>query len=150
MIFIDSNMWCYYFDQRLPEHKHVREHMREIIQSEEIACNTIVIIEVAHYLVRNFNEETARKKVTSLVNLRNLQISDFDRSLMRESLESLLEQYYTVGLGGRDATIVATLKLQNIHRIVTHDAVFKRLAPKVSFEVIDPIHQFPKPKNLQN
>jgi predicted nucleic acid-binding protein len=85
MIFIDSNMWCYYFDQRLPEHKHVLEPIREIIRSEEIACNTTVIMEVAHYLVQHFNEETARKKITSLVNLRNLQVSDFDRSLIREA-----------------------------------------------------------------
>jgi predicted nucleic acid-binding protein len=144
MIFVDSNMWCYYFDQRLSEHKQVRESMREIIRTEKIACNTIVIMEVAHYVVRHFNEEEARKKITSLVNLRNLQILDFDRALMRESLESLLEHYYAEGLGGRDATIVASLKSQDIKRIATHDAVFKRLAPKKLFEVIDPAEAPPE------
>ena len=139
MIFVDSNIWCYYFDQRVPEHKYVREPMREIIKSEEIACNTIIVMEVAHYLVRHFDEKSARKKIDFFINLRNMQISDFNRQMMQESLESLLEYSYADGLGGRDATILATLKLQNIKRLITHDAVFKRLAAKLTLEVTDPI-----------
>ena len=148
MIFVDSNIWCYYFDQRVPEHKHVREPMREIIKSEEIACNTIIVMEVAHYIVRHFNEKSARKKIDFFINLRNMQISDFNREMMQESLESLLEYSYADGLGGRDATIIATLKSQNIRRIITHDAVFKRLAAKPTLEVTDPLQatakQFPQ------
>lgn len=138
MIFVDSNIWCYYFDQRLPEHKRVREPMREIIRTENILCNTIVIMEVAHYIVRHFDREAARRKIDSLVNLENIQISDFDAPLMRQSLESLLEHHYAEGLGGRDATIIATLKTQNIGRIATHDAPLKRLSAKLSVNVIDP------------
>jgi len=144
MIFVDSNIWCYYFDQRVPEHKHVREPMREIIKSEEIACNTIIVMEVAHYIVRHFNEKSARKKIGFFINLRNMQISDFNRQMLQESLESLLEYSYADGLGGRDATIIATLKLQNIRRIITHDAVFKRLAAKLTLEVTDPLQATPK------
>ena len=144
MIFVDSNIWCYYFDQRVPEHKHVREPMREIIKSEEIACNTIIVMEVAHYIVRHFNEKSARKKIGFFINLRNIQISDFNRQMLQESLESLLEYSYADGLGGRDATIIATLKLQNIRRIITHDAVFKRLAAKLTLEVTDPLQATPK------
>jgi predicted nucleic acid-binding protein len=144
MIFVDSNIWCYYFDQRVPEHKYVREPMREIIKSEEIACNTIIVMEVAHYLVRHFDEKNARKKIDFFINLRNMQISDFNRGMMQESLESLLEYSYEVGLGGRDATIIATLNSQNIRRIITHDGVFKRLAAKLTLEVTDPIQKTPK------
>ena len=144
MIFVDSNIWCYYFDQRVPEHKHVREPMREIIKSDEIACNTIIVMEVAHYIVRHFNEKNARKKIDFFINLRNMQISDFNKQMMQESLESLLEYSYADGLGGRDATIIATLKSQDIRRIITHDAVFKRLAAKLTLEVTDPIQATPK------
>jgi predicted nucleic acid-binding protein len=144
MIFVDSNIWCYYFDQRVPEHKYVREPMREIIKSEEIACNTIIVMEVAHYLVRHFDEKSARKKIDFFINLRNMQISAFNRRMMQESLESLLEYSNGVGLGGRDATIIATLNSQNIRRIITHDGVFKRLATKLTFEVTDPIQKIPK------
>jgi predicted nucleic acid-binding protein len=118
--------------------------MREIITSEEIACNTIIVMEVAHYIVRHFNEKSARKKIDFFINLRNMQISDFNRQMMQESLESLLEHSYADGLGGRDATIIATLKSQNIRRIITHDAVFKRLAAKLALEVTDPLQATPK------
>jgi len=64
--------------------------------------------------------------------------------MLQESLESLLEYSYADGLGGRDATIIATLKSQNIRRIITHDAVFKRLAAKLPLEVTDPLQASPK------
>ena len=64
LIFIDSNIWCYYFDQRLPEHQMVLEPIRQILKSsQEIVCNTIVVMEIAHYLVRHFRKENARSKI---------------------------------------------------------------------------------------
>jgi len=36
--------------------------MREIIKSEEIASNTIIVMEVAHYIVRHFDEKTPARK----------------------------------------------------------------------------------------
>jgi len=139
MIFVDANTWCYYLDRRLPEHKHIREPMRNLIKSEEIACNTVVIMEAAHYLVRHFMEKEARKKIDHFVNLRTMKIIDFNRPSMTEALENLVEHAYTEGLGGRDATIIATLKSLNIKKIISHDPIFKRLAPKLKLEIIDPI-----------
>ena len=95
MIFVDSNIWCYYFDQRLPEHEHVREPMRDIIKSEEIVCNTIIIMEVAHYLVRHFTEKAARKKIDFFINLRNMKIVDFNRKLLTETLGQLIDHAYS-------------------------------------------------------
>ena len=138
MLFVDSNVWCYYFDQRLPEHKYVRDAMREIIKSEEIACNTIIVVEVAHYLVRHFTEKNARKKIEIFVNLSNMDIADFNRQALNETVENLLAYAYAEGLGGRDATVIATMKLLSIRRIVSHDNIFRRLASKLELEVIDP------------
>jgi predicted nucleic acid-binding protein len=138
MIFIDSNMWCYYFDQRLPEHERVRDTMRELIKTEEIACNTIIVMEVAHYLVRNFPEKNARKKIDYFVNLRNIKIIDFNRQMLSQTLESLLSYSYSDGLGGRDATILATLNSEKIQKVVSHDSIFRRLASKLELEIIDP------------
>ncbi len=138
MIFIDSNMWCYYFDQRLPEHERVRDIMRELIKTQEIACNTIIVMEVAHYLVRNFQEKTARKKIDYFVNLSNIKIIDFNGQMLSQTLESLLSYSYSDGLGGRDATILATLNLEKIQKIVSHDGIFRRLASKLELEIIDP------------
>ena len=138
MLFVDSNIWCYYFDTRLPEHLRVRDAMREIIKSQEIACNTVIVMEVAHYLVRHFTEKVARKKIETFVNLNNLDIADFNRQACNESVETLLANSYVEGLGGRDATVIASMKLQNINKIVSHDDIFRRLANKLELEVIDP------------
>jgi len=138
MLFVDSNIWCYYFDQRLPEFESVRDAMREIIKSEEIACNTVIVMEVAHYLVRHFTEKIARKKIETFINLTNIDIADFNRHALNQTVETLLAHAYTEGLGGRDATVIASMKLQNIKKIVSHDDIFKRLANKLELEVIDP------------
>lgn len=139
MIFLDSNIWCYYFDRRLPEHEHVKEIVREILKSSEIACNTIVVMEVAHYLVRHFPQKVARKKVELFINLSNLKIADFNRQSMSEALEYLIENAYPAGLGGRDAAILATIKTLGINEIVSHDDVFKRLSNRLQLKVTDPI-----------
>ena len=138
MLFVDSNIWCYYFDQRLPEHVYVRDAMREIIKSEEIACNTIIVMEVAHYLVRHFTEKIASKKIEYFINLGNMQIADFNRQALNQTVESLLAYGFAEGLGGRDATVIATMKLQNVTKILSHDGIFRRLAEKLEFEVLDP------------
>ena len=138
MLFVDSNIWCYYFDQRLPDYASVRDAMREIIKSEEIACNTVIVMEVAHYIVRHFTEKVARKKIETFINLANIDIADFNRQALNQTIETLLVYANNEGLGGRDATIIAAMKLQNIKKIVSHDEIFKRLANKLELEVIDP------------
>jgi predicted nucleic acid-binding protein len=140
LIFIDSNIWCYYFDSRLPEHQSVREPIRNILLSTpEIISNTIVVMEIAHYLVRHFKEPVAKRKIEHFVNLRNLKIVDLDSKLMAESLDSLLNYGYSHGLGGRDSTIVATIHSQDIKTLMTHDSVFKRLSDKLSCKIVDPV-----------
>jgi predicted nucleic acid-binding protein len=96
-------------------------------------------MEIAHYLVRHFEKNAARRKIEHFVNLRSLKILDFNSKLMAESLESLLEYSYSHGLGGRDSTILATVISQGIEALMTHDAVFKRLSDKISCKIIDPI-----------
>jgi predicted nucleic acid-binding protein len=140
MIFIDSSIWCYYFDKRLPEHQLIREPIRQILlSSEELASNTIVVMEIAHYLVRHFSEKDARKKIEHFVNLRNMKIFGLDTKLMSESLDYLLNYGYSEGLGGRDATILAAMNSQSIKTLVSHDDAFKRLAEKMTFKIIDPV-----------
>lgn len=140
MIFIDSNIWCYYFDQRLPEHQRVREPLREIIlSSEELVCNTIVVMEIAHYLVRRFTEKEVKKKIEYFINLRNMKILGFDTKMMAESLDHIITYGYSDGLGERDATIIAAMNSHGIKTLMSHDDAFKRLSDKLIFNVIDPI-----------
>jgi len=142
LIFIDSNIWCYYFDRRMPEHQKVREPIRQILKSsKEIVCNTIVVMEIAHYLVRHFKEEDARSKIEHFIKLGNMKILDFDAKLMIESLDKLLNYNYSYGLGGRDSTILASIQANGVKTLVTHDNVFKRLSSNVGCSIIDPIEE---------
>ena len=55
---------------------------------------------------------------------------------MRLDSVSYLSRYSHTGIGGRDASILATMKKSNIKKIITHDKDFK----KIDFvEIIDPI-----------
>jgi predicted nucleic acid-binding protein len=64
-----------------------------------------------------------------------MEIVDFDQSLARKSIE-YLAKYSQTGIGGRDATILASMQELDIHRLMTHDRAFKRID---FIEVIDPI-----------
>src|SRR5665647_2325702 len=104
MLFVDSNIWCYYFDVRLAEHVRVRDAMREIIKSQEIATNPVIVMEVAHYLVRHLTEKIARTQIETFINLSNIDVGDFNRPALSETVETLLAYVYAEGLGGRGAT----------------------------------------------
>ena len=139
MIFIDSNIWCYYFDSRVSEHKRVIEPVREALREGAIFVNTVVIMEVAHYLSRYLSESDVREKVNIFVNLRNLRILDFDRSLLDASVDLLARFAESHGLGGRDATIVASLIKHGINVLVTHDKSLGSLVETLAIKVQDPI-----------
>ena len=139
MIFIDSNIWCYYFDSRVSEHKRVIEPVREALREGAIFVNTVVIMEVAHYLSRYLSESDVREKINIFVNLRNLRILDFDRSLLDASVDLLARFAESHGLGGRDATIVASLIKHGINVLVTHDKSLGSLVETLAIKVQDPI-----------
>ena len=84
------------------------------------------------------SQKIARKKIETFINLTNIDIVDFNRQALNQTVETLLAYAYSEGLGGRDATVIASMKLQNIKKIVSHDDIFKRLANKLELEVIDP------------
>lgn len=143
MIMMDSNMWIYYFDESLDEHKYVKEPLREIIMGEEgILANTIVIQEVAHYLIRHEPVEEFWEDINFLIRLSSVELLDFDYAVMQKALK-LLSKYWNYGIGGRDAVLLATMVMKEASEIMTHDGAFKKLRAKMDeiedFNVIDPI-----------
>ena len=105
----------------------------------QIYVNTVTVMEVAHYLTRNLNTTSAKAKIEALLNLRALKILDFDRETMNTSL-ALLEKFGgSMGLGGRDSTIIASLLKNNIDTLFTHDDVLKRVASKHRVKIVDPV-----------
>ncbi|HEX9914691.1 MAG TPA: type II toxin-antitoxin system VapC family toxin, partial [Candidatus Bathyarchaeia archaeon] len=139
MLFIDANIWCYYFDARHPEHEQVRRFMRRALLEDRLAVNTIIVMEVAHYLNRNLSREDARRGTDNLLTLESLRVHDFDREQLLRSLDVLNKYSRSHGLGGRDATIIATVKSMGIDGLVTHDKALAGVAKLESVNVVDPV-----------
>ena len=132
LIFVDSNIWCYYFDRSAKEHNAVSKSLEQVLE-DGVAINTVVAMEVAHYLIKSLGSEGKRKMNVFLSY--SMEIVDFDQYLARKSVE-YLARYSQTGIGGRDATILASMQELGIHRLMTHDRAFKRID---FIEVIDPI-----------
>jgi predicted nucleic acid-binding protein len=132
LIFIDSNIWCYYFDRSAMEHDIVSEKLEQAL-NEGVAINTVVEMEVAHYLIKNLGV-LGKKKMDVFLSF-HMQVVDFDQYLAKRSIE-LLAKFSQTGIGGRDATILAAMEELGIKKLMTHDRAFKRID---SIEVVDPI-----------
>ena len=135
MIYVDANYWIYWFDQRLPEHKHVTKPIRTAIH-EGIVLNVVTLMEVAHYF-RHLPKEDFRRRLSTIQNLATLTFINLDLDIAELAFEQLMK-YTKIGIGGRDSVILATMKATSTKRIATHDEVFKKIE---NLEVIDPIPQ---------
>ena len=135
MLFIDSNIWCYYFDESSKEHKTISAYMDSILIKKEIVMNNLVVMELSHYLIKNIGPVKGKEKIRKFLEFPFI-IEDFDYELLLESIE-ILSRYSHTGIGGRDATILATMKKLGIKQLLTHDRTFT----KIDFiEVVDPIN----------
>jgi len=134
MIAIDSNMWAFYLDRESDEHEYVEEAIENALDMEEIVLNTVIIIEVAHYLIKNLGPVVGKEKLDTFLGY-PFTIVDLDYQSTLETIAELAK-YSHIGIGGRDATILSLMRHEKIERIMTHDTAFKRIN---WLEIIDPI-----------
>ena len=135
-VLIDTNIWCYYFDSKAPEHQKVSTYLDDLLGRESIVINTVILMEIAHFLVKNIGAVRGKEKIEKFLSY-PLIIIDFDYEIALESLEMLYKYNYT-GIGGRDSTILATMKKQGIKKLITHDESFKKIE---WIEFIDPVEK---------
>jgi len=142
LIAVDSNMWIYYLDPTTEEHKLFRDELDRIIKTEEILTNTIIWMEVAHYLykVSRLPRERLEQRIRSLTLLSTMTVVAFDLEQYYRSLK-ILSEMRNYPIGGRDATILAAMQEKNVKRILTHNEGFKRLAEHHLLEVVDPLQE---------
>ena len=92
------------------------------------------MMEVMHYLVKRLGSEVAKEKweIFSSIDflVGNLEFEDLDYTF------SILCKYSHTGIGGRDATILSFLEMNQIQKICTHDNAFRKIP---NLEIIDPI-----------
>lgn len=124
MIYVDANYWIYWFDQRLPEHRYVLKPMRNAVH-EGIVINYVTLMEVAHYL-RHLDRNEFKDRMDTVKALSTLTLIDLGAQIVDLALD-LLVKHASMGIGGRDSIILATMQLKGIRKILTHDDAFKNL-----------------------
>lgn len=134
MILIDSNIWCYYFNESASEHKIVAEYLENILKKEKIVINTVIVMEVAHFLIKNLGSKAGSEKVDIFLKF-PMNIVEFGYEEMKKSIK-LLAKHSLSGIGGRDSTLLASMEKTRTKKIVTHDDSFKKIK---GITVIDPV-----------
>lgn len=135
ILIIDTNIWAYYFDSDCPEHKSVIGKVEEALRSEQIAVNAIIVMELAHFLIKNLGPVGGGEKLGLFLQF-PLVVSDFDYRNALDSAE-MLKRYSHLGVGGRDATVLAMMSAAGVKRIMTHDDALKKID---WLEVVDPVN----------
>ncbi|HID91201.1 TPA: type II toxin-antitoxin system VapC family toxin [Candidatus Bathyarchaeota archaeon] len=133
-LIIDSNIWAYYLDAEAPEHSSVVRPVQEALRSERVVINTVILMEVAHFLIKNLGPVIGRRKLDVFLRF-PFTVVGLDYDLTLESIECLME-YSHLGIGGRDSTIIATMRRLGFKRIMTHDEALKRID---WLNVVDPV-----------
>lgn len=111
-------------DSRHPEHRHVSKAMRAAIR-EGILLNLTSLLEVAHYF-RDLGEAELASTMDKLRNLTTLNLAELDTATADEALR-IIGKYSEIGIGGRDAVVLATMQLHGVKRILTHDRDFRKV-----------------------
>ncbi len=134
ILIIDTNIWAYYLDRNSAEHESVIADVEKALKSEQIAVNTVIIMELAHFLIKNLGPVDGGEKLGVFLRF-PLIISDFDYRNALDSVE-MLKRYSHLGVGGRDATILAMMSAAGVERIMTHDEALKKVD---WLQVVDPV-----------
>lgn len=139
MICIDSNVWIYYLDATTPKHEYVRGPVREALSERTIFMNAVVPLEVTHHLTKR--RRGGEPFVERFLGLETVAIEPLDVSMVQRAHE-LLNEYPHVGIGGRDASLVAAMERREVSDLWTHDTGLKRLDTQVDWlSVTDPVEQ---------
>jgi predicted nucleic acid-binding protein len=125
MILIDANIWAYYFDSTLSEHTHVKKPVESALRRHHAVINTTITIETLHYLVRRLGPLAGGEKGRIFLAY-DLPLLLFDNESIDLTHRKLCE-YHHLGIGGRDASLLATMEQHEITTIMTHDQAFKQI-----------------------
>ena len=108
--------------------------IEKALKSEQIAVNTIIIMELAHFLIKNLGPVDGGEKLGLFLRF-PLVISDFGYRNALDAVE-MLKRYSHLGVGGRDATLLALMSEAGIKMIMTHDEAIKKVD---WLEAVDPV-----------
>ena len=136
MLTIDTDIWAHFLDSESPLHDKVVPPVEDALKTQEIPINTVMVMEASHFLVKNLGPIQGAEKLATFL---GFPFSAFDLDY-RGALDSveMLKRYSHVGIGGRDATILAMMRRLKMKRIMTHDGALKKVD---WLEAVDPAAQ---------
>ncbi len=134
LILIDTNIWAYYFDTTLSEHTQVIKPVEVALRQGRAAINGTIVVETLHYLIKRLGPLAGGEKARVFMDY-EIPLYALDVETLNLTREKLCE-YSHLGIGGRDASILATMEKESINKIMTHDHAFKRVP---TIDVIDPV-----------
>ncbi len=141
---IDSMIWVYNFDPLAPESTNVRKWLygeHGALNQHSVFLNTLIPLEVLHSMSRKrtIDFTTAFNATLAIISLENVVLIDFNSTLLSETM-ILLGEFEKFGIGGRDASILATMQDQHVEYLATHD---KNLLSIPNIYRIDPVFSPP-------
>ena len=146
MLTIGSQIGIYYFDGNAKENSNTSkwfegENHDGVLFTKQIIMSSIIPIEVAHNLfkVAELDKDQIEQIIISFISLDNCQLIEIDQMLIFEALK-ILKTFAPIGIGGRDALILATMEKFQLKTIVTHD---KNLLALTELKRIDPVFKPP-------
>lgn len=123
-ITIDSNIWVYYMNRGSPEHARVARAVRSVL-GKPLLLTTVLQMEVAHVLVRQRGMAGGLDRMAALM-AHPFEVDPLDEGAVAGALEQL-RRHGHLGIGGRDATVLASMARRGSTELWTHDAAFKRV-----------------------
>lgn len=140
MIALDSNVWIYTFDTDLREHTDVAPAVEDLLSSDTtLFVNTVIRLEVVHYLVKNLEPEIGSAYAKKFLNIEGVVVEPVTSEDVTRSTEILTEHEPT-GIGGRDASLLATMEKSDVSDLWTHDEGLKRFGDESDWlDVHDPV-----------
>ena len=145
MLAIDSQIWIYYCDPNALEHDAIIKWMEPMLQAEDILLNAIIPVEIAHNLFtiknkgKNLDANLVEESLIALISMKNCHFLEIDQDLVVNSI-SLIKKWRQVGIGGRDAIILASMDRFDVKTIITND---KNILGLNSLHRIDPVFDPP-------
>lgn len=137
MYCLDANIWVYYFDTDLPEHESVIEPVSDLVVNRPLFTTTVLQMEVIHYLCNQLADSPAI--VDRFLSIEDLLVADLTQRDVATAAD-LLHDNANVGIGGRDATVLASIRRHDVSSLWTHDTELKRLGERLDWlTVFDPV-----------
>ena len=134
---LDANVWIYYLDADLAEHRDVRERVDTLVRSEPLFVPTVLQMEVLHYATNQMDD--SQRTMETFLTGEDVTVADLTQADV-ERAARLLTAHEHAGIGGRDATVLAAMERHGVSRLWTHDEGLKRMDDRLDWlSVTDPV-----------